>query len=243
MHDWITIHRVDAIYDAQLIKVQLELEGIEAEIPDEYTAQTIHIYSSAIGGVRIQVREKHQERAREILLELGYIKVEEVKPIKVFIWLDKFTSKIPLLRKLNAAPRVLLFIGILLFVLLVPFYDLSIPTLSDELMDKSWCVGRVEYKGIELEPIHSTKLIIINNCADHIWFNENGVLHLPRYENVLTPESWNEYKDGLYIHTDTRYLDSAMTDVFEGAYTASLEDGRLELRSKTTFILLYQMSY
>ena len=50
MQDWVTIHRVDILQDAFLIKVQLELEDIEVEIPDEFTTQALQFYSNGIGG-------------------------------------------------------------------------------------------------------------------------------------------------------------------------------------------------
>ena len=74
MNKWITILKVDLPVDAQLIRSILEMEGIDAAIPDEYTADVAPFYSQAIGGIRIQVNAKDFDQALAILTENGYPK-------------------------------------------------------------------------------------------------------------------------------------------------------------------------
>lgn len=46
---------------------RLEAEGIEAWLADEHLVQTDWLYSIAVGGIKLQVRPEHAQRALEIL--------------------------------------------------------------------------------------------------------------------------------------------------------------------------------
>ncbi len=70
MNSWITIATFMHPFQAHLAKTKLESEGIDVLIQDELTAQ---IYSTAIGGVKLQVEESNVEKATQILKESGTI--------------------------------------------------------------------------------------------------------------------------------------------------------------------------
>jgi ribosomal protein S27AE len=53
--------------EAQLLRSRLEAAGIPAFVRDELTIQMNWLYSTAIGGVRVEVANEHLEAAREIL--------------------------------------------------------------------------------------------------------------------------------------------------------------------------------
>ena len=59
-------------YAVAIIRGRLEAEGITCFTKDELTAQ-VSPYSTAIGGVKLQVLSKDLNRAIEILEEEGYI--------------------------------------------------------------------------------------------------------------------------------------------------------------------------
>jgi len=63
--------------DAHLLRMRLEAGGVEAFIQDEHTVSTYWLYSNAIGGVRVEVKDEDLDKAREILelppLEQGMI--------------------------------------------------------------------------------------------------------------------------------------------------------------------------
>ncbi|WP_299587071.1 DUF2007 domain-containing protein [uncultured Microbulbifer sp.] len=63
----VTIARFSFPYEAQIAKVRLESEGIEAFIADEHTINMQWLYSDAMGGVRLQVTETDVDEARDIL--------------------------------------------------------------------------------------------------------------------------------------------------------------------------------
>lgn len=56
-----------------MIKSYLESAGSETLIPDEFTAQVINFYTTAIGGVRLMVRTEDLESGVALLKEGGYI--------------------------------------------------------------------------------------------------------------------------------------------------------------------------
>jgi ribosomal protein S27AE len=55
------------IYQAYLVKGQLETEGIPAIVVDEYLVGVNWMYSFAIGGVKVKVPENVLDKAQEII--------------------------------------------------------------------------------------------------------------------------------------------------------------------------------
>lgn len=66
-HDLATIGTFSQSAEAHVLKTKLESEGIPAFVGDEHTVTMNWLYSNAIGGVRLQVRESDVEKALEIL--------------------------------------------------------------------------------------------------------------------------------------------------------------------------------
>lgn len=56
-------------YQAQIARARLEVDGIQAYVADEHTITMQWLYSDALGGVKVQVREQDLSRARSILAE------------------------------------------------------------------------------------------------------------------------------------------------------------------------------
>lgn len=69
-------------YEVVIVRGRLESEGIECFVQDELTVQVNPFYSNAIGGVKLQVRERDLKQAVEILKETGYLKDEDLQPDK-----------------------------------------------------------------------------------------------------------------------------------------------------------------
>jgi len=75
--DWITVLTLSFTTEAHMVKGLLQSADIEVFLKDELTAQVNPYYSSAIGGVKVQVMEKDLKNALLILHDAGYIKPEE----------------------------------------------------------------------------------------------------------------------------------------------------------------------
>jgi DNA-directed RNA polymerase subunit RPC12/RpoP len=65
------------VADVQVLKAKLESEGIPVFLRDENTLNSDPLISHAIGGVKLQVYTKHEERALEIYNELRAYAIDD----------------------------------------------------------------------------------------------------------------------------------------------------------------------
>lgn len=65
----ITVATCNHPMHAQLLKSVLEDSGIPVSIPNEHTAQTMPHLILAMGGVRVQVPDEHEEIARKLVAD------------------------------------------------------------------------------------------------------------------------------------------------------------------------------
>lgn len=63
----VTIGRFSQPLEAWLAKTKLESEGIECFLMDEHIVTMNWLYSNAVGGVKLKVREEDAEKAKRIL--------------------------------------------------------------------------------------------------------------------------------------------------------------------------------
>lgn len=63
----ITVGRYSKPEDAHLLRMKLGAGGVTAYLRDEFTTQMYWFYSNAIGGVKVEIFEEDEDRAREIL--------------------------------------------------------------------------------------------------------------------------------------------------------------------------------
>lgn len=76
----VTVETFSSPWEAQLARACLEAEGIEAVIADEHFFRLYGALSSTLGGVRLQVRPEHADRAAELLRDrrpIFYVVKEE----------------------------------------------------------------------------------------------------------------------------------------------------------------------
>ena len=86
-----------------------------------------HLYSGAIGGVKLQVQRKDLDAAYRILVESGYIQERIHKPNKILMKLDSFTSHWPFVGRLGVELRLLITIAIVLTIVVVTIVLMSLP--------------------------------------------------------------------------------------------------------------------
>jgi len=70
---FITVLTFTYAHEVAIVRGRLEAEGITCFVQDELTLQINPLYSNAIGGVKLQVRESDLNQTIEILKETGYI--------------------------------------------------------------------------------------------------------------------------------------------------------------------------
>lgn len=63
----ITVATCNDPMHAQLLKTVLEDSGIPVTIPNEYSTQTMPHLILAMGSIRLQVPEEHEETARQLV--------------------------------------------------------------------------------------------------------------------------------------------------------------------------------
>src|SRR5262245_21514175 len=64
--DLVTAARFAEVWEAHIFRARLEAEGIFATVADEHLVTANWFLSGAVGGVRVQVREKDLAAAREV---------------------------------------------------------------------------------------------------------------------------------------------------------------------------------
>jgi hypothetical protein len=71
--EFITIYNTHDITEVGILKNLFEKEGIEYNVLGEATASSAGIAGSGNTGIRIQVREDDREKAKEILVDSGFL--------------------------------------------------------------------------------------------------------------------------------------------------------------------------
>ena len=66
----VTLKTFDNSIDANMLRCQLELEGIQSYLKDENTIATNPMYNVALGGIKLQVFEKDYSQANAYLNQL-----------------------------------------------------------------------------------------------------------------------------------------------------------------------------
>ena len=128
MGNWITIRTFTYAHEAHFAKVILESGGMEVLLKDEFITQVYSFYSTAIGGVKVQVRDYDYHDAVRILAESGYFPENPEKPSGITVWFDRFTSGFPLIGKTAVIIRFLILAAIILTIAVVSFVIIFLPS-------------------------------------------------------------------------------------------------------------------
>lgn len=238
-NNYITVLTFTYSHEATGILGRLETEGIDCSIQDELTVQANPFYSNAIGGVKLKVRESDLERAIEILEEYGYINEDsyikqsyiQKQLIKFISFLDKTTSKLPLLKKVSLGFRLFVIITIVLGLIGGVIYITTRPTTIERLTQNNWCIDNVTYNNENYIPQTQSMLKIIGggNCVEGITFEKEGTVELPGFNSRSAIGEWGIYNDSLRIsNVDTFGF------VYNGSYQINLSRFGLVLKSATT---------
>ena len=120
----VTILSAQYPQQAYIIKAHLESEGIECFIKDELTVQTNPLYSNAIGGIKLQVKEEDIPEATKILRSEGYLTERESNenPYEEIKWL---ADKIPFFKNVRFEVRLIIMVVIVVAVTYLLIYFLT----------------------------------------------------------------------------------------------------------------------
>ena len=82
MSNWREAISVTLPSEAHMIQGYLDSEGIVTILKDELTTQVNNLYSNAVGGVKVMVRDEDYDNAQQILENGGYINPEKLQKIE-----------------------------------------------------------------------------------------------------------------------------------------------------------------
>lgn len=106
MEEWVTLKVYTYPHEAYVLVSKLEFEGIACQLKDENTLLAHGFISTAIGGVKLQVKSSDYDDALLVLSVPG-IEREFESPNTLVALLDRWSSRIPVINKLNFLPRVI----------------------------------------------------------------------------------------------------------------------------------------
>ncbi|MEZ4805596.1 MAG: DUF2007 domain-containing protein [Bacteroidia bacterium] len=126
-------------HEAGVARALLDSHGISTYLLNEHTVQAMSLYSTALGGVHLQVSKEDAAKAFEILKENGMIEENHLQESKLIQninnWVsntNKWTSKLPFIKDFNDNNRLFIvaFIILLLIALLIfATYSVSVALL------------------------------------------------------------------------------------------------------------------
>lgn len=237
MQDLVTVYSFSYPTEMSIVKAKLEAEGISCWVKDEMTVQVHNFYSNAIGGIKLMVRAKDAETAREILTEAGYIG-EQTETFSPF-WLkfNAFSDQILLVNKLNPIYRLLLLSVLVACLILVSIASYSRATTLELLLERNWCVAGIEYQGKRFKPntYEGIKLSGDWFCEEDITLRQNGTIRLPGFKSSAAHGVWTLTDDSLIINEIDIFK-----HVYKGSYKVDVDEQELVLRSPTTTIFCYR---
>ena len=92
MSNWREAISVTLPSEAHMIQGYLDSEGIVTILKDELITQVNNLYSNAVGGVKVMVRDEDYENAQQILINGGYINPEKPQKIEI-VYITSTTDK------------------------------------------------------------------------------------------------------------------------------------------------------
>ncbi len=131
--NYVTVYTFDYPQQYAVVRTILEEEEIDHFFTNELTVQVQPMYSNAVGGIDLKVKEEDVERTLEILREQGY--PVDKNTTSTITYLDKQTSKIIWLGKLPLPLRLILLFAVVMViagVLWWYFYGFSEPPVEVE---------------------------------------------------------------------------------------------------------------
>lgn len=233
--DFVTVLTFYYAHETAIIRGRLESEGIACNIIDELTVQVNPLYSNAIGGVKLQVKESDFDRAIEILKEGGYLTDSDLeKSVSKFIsFFERNTSKIPFLKNVRFEIRVIIIVTIIVGLITSIFHFATLPTKEEILTKNSWCIEQIDYNNKIYVP-QTERIFNISGgglCDEKLTFKESGTLSMPGFNSNEVYGNWQLYGDSIKISNADNF-----SFVYNGTYHVELSEAGLVLKSNSTIL-------
>lgn len=113
---WVTIAQFYTPSDFLVLETKLKDEELDYRVLDKNTTEVHPLISSAIGGIKLQVKEEDYHDVAEILIDAG------IRPLKnsgfpIISKIQKVSSKIPILNSLNPEWQLITFLSLVVVTL------------------------------------------------------------------------------------------------------------------------------
>jgi len=198
--NFVTVRTFGLPTDLVVAKGVLEANGIKCQTKDELTVQVDNFLSHAIGGVKLQVREKDVLLANQLLNEGGFIEGKAAEPNRIENFFSSHTIQKTLLRlgKWVILPIILVFLGSIV-------YKQITFSFSNYLPENVW---HLEYVKLDDEhyyrPIQSFSAAVIMGFeyyGEDIKFDKNGLVYFPIFHQSEIENNINGLTN-MYIKQD-----------------------------------------
>lgn len=219
----VTILTFNYPHEAIVIRSRLEAEGIPCFIKDGFIAQVHPFYSTAVGGVKLQVQESDVPAAIQILKEAGYKPDEDTHSVKLHYFFEKI---IPVFAKWRILAAILLVAASIAFI--VNIYK---PDTYEKITENGWCMDYVVFYNQRYEP-YSYKCYLNSFCNKNIYFEYDGDLKLPGFNSKAIYGKWELLNDDeiKFFQSDT------LGQIFDRVYSVKFDGDRLILWTPQTTI-------
>jgi hypothetical protein len=228
--DFVTIMTFSLPHELAVIRARLESEEIECNVQNELTVQVYNLYSNAIGGIKLQVRQRDCLRAQEILKEAGYLVPEAEEPSKFMKQVD-----VIVLAMHNHWKKIV--IALFLFVVGAFFFIPPKPpeTLDVKLMRSRWCLDKIVHKGKDVFPrTTGVRIVYSGDCEEMVEFVSNTRIKLPGINCAEVSGMWRIWDTSVVVFS----LDT-LKQTYEGVYRVKQDQNILTLSSDSTTLILY----
>ncbi|UII29206.1 DUF2007 domain-containing protein [Fulvivirga maritima] len=186
MDDFVTIAVFQYPHEAHVWKSKLESLEIEAFLKDEMTVQVYNFYSNAIGGVKLQVRERDVEVAQSILQQGGVVQASKEQYSGYFNWINERTKTWPLVGKWPVEIRTVFIIASAILLLIMFIFSAEIMEfIETSQKDREIKELEAESRGAEtqlfqeLDSIMTINpeqaILLAKSYLDTTYFNESAL--------------------------------------------------------------------
>jgi len=254
MENWTTVISFTYPHEAHVANSKLVSEGLETRITDELTVQVYNFYSNAIGGVKIQVKEKDVEEAIRLLKEGGFIQETEAIKSEFLLSIDSKTANIPFLGKVLIEIRIAILVLIAVIILIIPIIIFTLPNKSERLTSTTWYIDEMSLLTDDTSSSAFNNAFVASvNSYDRISFRNNGWVFLPGFNYTDVYASWSIKHNTLtisscYLNTNERdsiidKYNKEFNAMYAGTYKLKFKSHSLRLESDKLHIQAYDYYY
>ncbi|HAA12083.1 MAG TPA: hypothetical protein DCE41_10445 [Cytophagales bacterium] len=216
-------------HGAAILKSQLDAAGIPYQMQDGETVQMVPVYSDAVGGVKLWVREEDYPEAW-FIAQHGPRHTADTSRTPSLTF-DSLWDRIPLINRLPDSLRIWAFLAALVVVLVpILMYGL-LPSRMEVLTKEEWCVQDVWQLGqpVEWNCTNGQLTMMTKPCQALLRFHANGQVTID-----CSKEHGLEYAlkgKQLTIQPSSDKPLQAVESLLVGTYDLQLRGERVRLKS------------